>query len=166
MFSAVISVVQYTEITAENIDSFHFHGDRAAYPISAVIAVPHDEKSGVLLMGRYESEGEAARIVRPRVVIDDLLGTVFTVQGFVVAALGLVALATLATAALVFLLSLRLRRREIETIVKIGGSRLNVGALFASETVIVLIVGGAMAAALTLLTRLFGAGAIRAFLLG
>jgi putative ABC transport system permease protein len=164
--TANASVVQYTEITAENIDSFHFHGDRAIYPISAVIAVPHDEKSGVLLMGRYEGEGEAARIVRPRVVIDDLLGTVFTVQGFVVAALGLVALATLATAALVFLLSLRLRRREIETIVKIGGSRLSVGALFASETVTVLIVGGSLAATLTVLTSLFGAGAIRAFLLG
>ena len=117
-------------------------------------------------MGRYESEGEAARIVRPHVIIDDLLGTVFTVQGFVVAALGLVALATLATAALVFLLSLRLRRREIETIVKIGGSRLSVGALFASETVTVLIVGGFLAATLTLLTSLFGASAIRAFLVG
>jgi putative ABC transport system permease protein len=164
--TANASVVQYTEINTENIDSFHFHGDRADYPISAVIAVPHDQKSGVLLMGRYESEGEAARIVRPRVIIDDLLGTVFTVQGFVVAALGLVALATLATAALVFLLSLRLRRREIETIVKIGGSRLSVGALFASETVTVLIVGGFLAATLTLLTSLFGASAIRAFLVG
>jgi putative ABC transport system permease protein len=164
--TANASVVQYTEITEENIDSFHSHGDRADYPISAVLAVPHDEKSGVLLMGRYEGEGETARIVRPRIVIDELLGTVFTVRGFVVGALGLVALATLATAALVFLLSLRLRRREIETILKIGGSRVNVGVLFASETVAVLVLGSVVAGVLTLLTSAFGASAIRAFLLG
>ena len=164
--TANASLVQFTEITEQTVDSFHFHGDRADYPISAVIAVPHDQKSGVLLMGRYEGDGDPARIVRPRTVIDELLGTVFTVQGFVVAALGLVALATLATAALVFLLSLRLRRREIDTIVKIGGSRTSVGALFASETVAVLLLGGIVAVALTVLTSLFGADAIRTFLLG
>ena len=35
------SVLQYTEITAENIDSFHFHGLVGGFPISAVIANPH-----------------------------------------------------------------------------------------------------------------------------
>ena len=41
------SVVQYAEITPDNIDSFHFHGSTADYPISAVIAVPNDRKSGI-----------------------------------------------------------------------------------------------------------------------
>ena len=43
--TANASLVQYNEITPENADSFHFHGDLSGYPISAVLAVPPDEKS-------------------------------------------------------------------------------------------------------------------------
>lgn len=159
------SVVQYNEITAENVDSFHVHGDASDYPVSAVIAVPLDAKSGVILMGRYEGDQASAQIVEPKTTVAELLDTVVTVQGFVVVALGLVALATLATALLVFLLSLRLRRREIETMNKIGGSRGKVAALLLSEIVAVLLAGGALAAVLTLLTRHYGEAAVRAFLL-
>jgi putative ABC transport system permease protein len=163
--TANASVVQYNEITPENIDSFHFHGDLTRYPVTAVIAAPRDEKSRVLLMGRYESPDEVVQIVRPTGVMNDLLDTILTVESYVVAAIGIVALATLATAALVFMLSLRLRRREIETVVKIGGSRGSVGALLASEVVLVLALGVALAAGLTLVTSRFGSAAIRALLL-
>jgi putative ABC transport system permease protein len=157
--------VQYNEITAENRDSFHFHGSLDDFPITAVMAVPRDQKSGVILLGRYQGDDERTQIVRPAVVIRELLDTVFTVQSFVVAGILLVSAATLATAVLVLLLSLRLRRREIETLVKIGGSRARVAFLVLSEAVIVVAVGGALAAGLTLLTHRFGAAAIRALLL-
>lgn len=160
------SVVEYNEITPDNMDSFHFHGNLPDYPISAVIVVPHDRKSGTILMGRYEGAEETSQIVRPTAVMNELLDTILTIQGFVVAAILLVAVATLATAALVFLLSLRLRRREIETMVKIGGSRFNIGVLLASEVVAVLVLGILLAGGLTLLTSRFGAGVIRAWLLG
>jgi len=163
--TANASVVQYNEITEENIDSFHFHGDLAGSPITALIAVPHSEKSGVLLMGRYQADGEPSQIVRPIAVMDDLLDTILTIQSYVVAAILIVAVATLATAALVFLLSLRLRRREIETMVKIGGSRLCVAAVLISEVVVVLVLGAALAGGLTLLTSRFGSAAIRTFIL-
>jgi putative ABC transport system permease protein len=163
--TANASVVQYNEISAENLDSFHLHGDISDYPISAVIAVPNSEKTGVILMGRYQGENETAQIVGPAAVVEDLLGTVVTVEGFVVAALGLVALATAATAVLVFLLSLRLRRREIDTIMKIGGSRPRVAAVLFSEVVAVLMTGATLAAGLTMLTSRFGEAAVRAFLL-
>jgi putative ABC transport system permease protein len=164
--TANASVVQYNEISQENLDSFHLHGDLGDYPISAVVAVPDSEKSAVILMGRYQGESETAQIVEPTTVVEDLLGTVVTVQGFVVAALGLVALATAATAVLVFLLSLRLRRREIDTIMKIGGSRPRVAAVLFSEVVVVLLTGATLATGLTLLTSRFGEAAVRAFLLG
>jgi putative ABC transport system permease protein len=159
------SLVQYNEITPENRDSFHFHGGVDDFPITAVIAVPNDEKSGVILLGRYQGEEERSQIVRPTVVIRELLDTVFTVRSFVVAGILLVSAATLATAALVLLLSLRLRRREIETLVKIGGSRGRVAFLVLSEAVIVVLVGAALAGGLTLLTQRFGAAAIRSLLL-
>jgi putative ABC transport system permease protein len=158
------SVVQYNEITEDNIDSFHFHGDLSAFPITAVIAVPPDQRSSALLQGRYQGGDETAQVVRPVTVMDELLGTILTVQTFVTAGAVIVGLATLATAALVFMLSLRLRRREIETMFKIGGSRLNVGALMTSEIVAVLLSGVILAAGLTFLTSQFGSAAIRALI--
>jgi putative ABC transport system permease protein len=156
------SVVQYNEITAENIDSFHFHGDLSGYPLTATIAVPPDQKASALLQGRYQGADEVAQIVRPVTVMDELLDTILTVQSFVVAGAVIVGLATLASAALVFMLSLRLRRREIETLFKIGGSRLSVGSVMASEIVVVLVTGVLLAGGLTFLTSQFGSAAIRA----
>ena len=164
--TANASVVQFNEITEDNIDSFHFHGDHSDYPISAIIAVPNDQKSSTILMGRYEGEEERSQIVQPTTVMNELLDTILTIQGFVVGAILLVAIATLATAALVFMLSLRLRRREIETMTKIGGSKIHIGSLLASEVVAVLVAGVLLAGGLTLLTSQFGAGIIRALLLG
>ncbi|MEE9562090.1 MAG: ABC transporter permease [Thermoanaerobaculia bacterium] len=163
--TANASVVQFNEITEDNIDSFHFHGDLSDYPISAIIAVPNDQKSSTILMGRYEGEEERSQIVQPITVMNELLDTILTIQGFVVGAILLVAISTLATAALVFMLSLRLRRREIETMTKIGGSKIHIGTLLASEVVAVLVAGVLLAGGLTLLTSRFGAGIIRALLL-
>ena len=80
----------------------------------------------------------------------DLLETVFTVRQYVVAALALVAGATLAVAALVFLLSIRLREREVETLVKIGAARATVATVLAAEVAFVLVAGGLLAALLSL----------------
>lgn len=143
------SVVQYNEVTDENIASFHFHGNPDDFPITAVLVLPHDAKSATLLRGRYEGPDERDQIVRPRVVMDELLDTVLTVERFVVAAFVLVGVATLATAALVFLLSIRLRRREIETLVKIGGSRARVRAILLAEVVSVVLASVILAALLT-----------------
>ena len=159
------SVVQYNEITADNIDSFHFHGDLSGYPLTGVIAVPKNERSGVILPGRYEAADEAAQILRPARVMDELLDTILTVQSYVLAAVAVLATATLATAALVFWLGVRLRRREIETLWKIGGSRQAVAGMLVSEVVVVLVIAVAAAACLTALTSRFGSAAIRSFLL-
>jgi putative ABC transport system permease protein len=158
------SVDQYNEITEENLESFHFHGDLSDYPLTAVLAVPPDQKASALLQGRYQSDEDLAQIVTPVAVMEDLLGTILTVERFVVAGAVIVGLATLATAALVFLLSLRLRRRERLTLFKIGGSRLAVASVMASEVVVVLASGALLAAGLTLLTSQFGSLAIRALL--
>ena len=159
------SVVQYNEITDRNVDSFHFHGDPADFPITAVIAVPSDRKSGTILMGRYLGADQPHQIFQPVEVIDELLATVFTVQHFVVAALIIVAAATLAVAGLVFMLSIRLRRREIETMIKIGGSRIRIAAILAMEIVLVLVLGVLLSGSLTWATGRFGPRVIQAFLM-
>jgi len=162
--TANASVVQYNEITPDNMDSFHFHGDLSGFPVTAVIVVPQDAKSSALLQGRYQESDAAVQIVRPAAVMDDLLDTILTVQAFVVAGAVILGLATLATATLVFMLSLRLRRRERTTLFKIGGSRISVASVMASEIVVVLLAGAVLAGGLTALTGRFGSVAIRAVL--
>jgi putative ABC transport system permease protein len=159
------SVVQYNEITDENLDSFHFHGRDEEFPVTAIIAVPFDDKSATLLQGRYLSRDELVQIVQPVTVMGDLLSTILTVQSYVVAAVVIVGIATLATASLVFMLSLRLRRREIQTMTKIGGSSGRILGVLASEIVGVLILGVLLAGGLTALTSRFGADIIRRLIL-
>ncbi len=155
------SVVQYNEISPANIDAFHFHGDPSAFPLTAAIVVPHDEKSATLLQGHYLGEGEQVQIIEPTQVMDDLLATVLAVQNYVITAVVLVSLSTLATMALVFMLSWRSRQREIETIHKIGGAKGRVLAIVASEIVVVLAMGIGFAAVLTGLTAIYGSEIIR-----
>ena len=73
----------------------------------------------------------------------------------------IVGLATLATAALVFMLSLRLRRRERETMSKIGGSRAAVASIMFSEIGVVLATALVLSAGLTWITSQYGGLAIR-----
>ena len=159
------SVIQFNEIDATNLDSFHFHGKTGQFPVTACIVVPNDDKSSALLQGRYVSDEELVQIVEPETVMADLLATILTVQSYVVTAVLLIGLSTLATTALVFMLSLRLRRREILTMVKIGGSRRTILAILAGEIVVVLAVGIVFAAGLTALTSRFGSDIIRALIL-
>jgi putative ABC transport system permease protein len=146
------SVMQYNEITPENAASFHFHGDPETFPVTAVIAVPHDEKSGTVLQGRYLGDEELVQIVQPPVVMHDLLQTILTVRRYILLGIGVVATATLASMALVFMLSWQLRRREVETIVKIGGSRGRILSLLAAEVLSVIAAGALLATFLTLAT--------------
>jgi len=157
------SVMQYNEITPDNIDSFHFHGDLSDFPLTAVIAVPGDQRSSALLQGRYQS-AKLTQIVDPAEVMDRLLDTILTVEKFVIAGAVTVGLATLATAFLVFALSLRLRSRERETLFKIGGSRAAVLTVMTSEIAVVLAAGVLLALFLTFLTQRYGDVIIRALI--
>ncbi len=150
------TVLSYTEITQQNIDSFHFHGDPDSFPVDAVLAVPTDRKSGILLRGRYEKEGTAVQMLVPSDVVSEVLETMFSVRNYVILGSIGVGVATLITAALVFLLSIRLRRREIETIRKIGGSSRRLTGMLASEILLVVFGGVVIAGALTLGVSRFG----------
>lgn len=159
------SVLQYNEITPNNMDSFHFHGDVAEFPISSIIVVPRNAKAGVLLRGQYLGADEAVQIVDPATVMDELLATIMTVQKYVMAAVVIIGSSTLVTVALVFLLSLRLRKREIETMHRIGGAKHFVVGLLLSEAVVVLALSAVVAVLLTVLVSRLADPLMRAFLL-
>jgi putative ABC transport system permease protein len=150
------AVLSYTEITPDNIDSFHFHGDPAGFPVDAVIAVPDDRKSSIMLRGRYETRQDTVQMVVPLRVINGLLDTVFSVRNFVVLGSIGVIIATAAIAALVFGLAIRLRQREIATIQKIGGPRRRVSAMLLTEILLVVCGAVVIAASMTLAVSRFG----------
>jgi putative ABC transport system permease protein len=91
--------------------------------------------------------------------------TVFAVGRYVTAGIVMVSLATLATVTLVFVLSLQLRRREIETMRKIGGGRGRIAAVLMLEIASVLLAGALLAAVLAGLTGWASAAFTRALIL-
>jgi putative ABC transport system permease protein len=159
--AATAKLYHYTEITDKNIDSFHFHGDLARYPITAVIVLPHDEKSGTILRGRYLSRGETRQIVRPQDVIDGLLQNIFRIKNVLDAVISVVALATILAVILVFALSLRLRQREIQTIFKLGCRRATIARLLSAEIFIIVIMSGVFCGALIFLVNQFSNDLVR-----
>ena len=93
-----------------------------------------------------------------------MLGTVFTVQQFVIAAIAIVGGATAILALLVFLLSLRQRKQERETLFKIGGSRNVISGMMSAEILFVLIISLLLSLLLTSLLTAYGTDLIRSFL--
>ena len=155
------SLVQYNEITADTIDSFHFHGDTSALPLTAVLPLPRSDKGRVLIQGRYQAH-EGLQMLEPRAVIDQLLETVFSVQRYVLVAMTMVAVATAAVVVLVFLLSWRARRAEQDTLFRLGGSRPAIAVLMLAEVGMVMLAAMVLAALLLILTNWFGSALLQA----
>jgi len=167
--TATPKLVQYTEITPENIDSFHFHGDPDGYPITAVIALPNDEKAGAILRGRYVAVGsdpkrepETQQILVPGEVIDGLLANIFRIRNVLDAVILVVGIATVLALMLVFALSLRLRQREIRTIFKLGCTRSTIARLLGAEILIILTVAALLTVLLLTLVAHFDEPLVRA----
>ena len=158
------SLVQYNEITVANIDSFHFHGNDAELPLTAILPVPRSDKARVLIQGRYQQH-ESLQLLEPRAIIDQLLATVFAVQRYVLVAMGLVALATTAVVLLVFLLSWRARRPEQDTLHRLGGSQAAVLSLMLAEVIMVMVLSVLLATLLVALTHWFGGPLLKAVVL-
>lgn len=159
------AVIKYNEITPENVNSFHFHGDMAEFPVTAVIAIPKDDKSSAILQGKYLGEDELVQIVRPFDVMNDLTETVVSIRQYVLTAVIVIGISTVITTILVFMLSLRLRKREVITMHRIGGSRARVFSILSAEIVVTIFMGVCLAGILTVITAEFGTELIRSIVM-
>ena len=154
VITANASLVQYAEITADNISNFHFHGASDSFPVESIIAIAPDQKNATLLRGRYQ-DNPLLQLVVPDRVLADLLSTVFAVQNYVILGLAILSLATVAVITLVFMLSQQLRVGEFRTLLRIGATRRYVWTLVFSEICFVFVISVFFAAGLTMLTRHF-----------
>ena len=151
--SAAAAVVEYQRITPENLASFHFHGDAGAYPVSAAIVVPENQRAATLLRGRYLDAEASVQLVEPPEIVQGLVDRLFRIKKLLDAVTVVIGLAALAAVALAVFLSYRLRAGEMATAVKLGAQRLMVVRLLAAETVVILGAACALAVAATLTLR-------------
>ena len=142
--TANAKLVQYNEITDENAESFHFHGDPSNYPVSAIIVVPNDDKARVLLRGRFVNDS-ARQLLRPAQVVQGLNEQIFRFERVLQLIVWTVGLATALMFVLVMVLSWRLRSDELRTMTRLGCSRWKAVQIMGAE--VLLMVGASVALA-------------------
>ncbi len=154
--TANAKLLTYIEITPENVASFHFHGDHESFPINSAIVVPNDEKAKALLLGRYQSQSQPLQLIRPPVIMEELIDAIFRIKTVLDIVVIVVAFSTLLTILLVFILSLRLRARELATIFRLGCGRLTTAGFVAAELFLIAIASLLLAAVLLALANHWG----------
>lgn len=163
---ASAAVLPYTEVTEANIASFHFHGDQSSFPLTAILLAFPDEKSAAILQGRYPSPDGTVQMVLPRAAIDELLGMVFQTERFFHANSVLIGISTAMLMGLVGLLSVRLRRPELNTLFKIGCSRATVLMLLLGELVFVMAIAGVLLAVSVWLVQFYAGDLVQRLVVG
>lgn len=86
-----------------------------------------------------QGKPQADQITVPAEVVAGLLAEIFRIKSVLDAVILVVGLATALALVLVFALSLRLRQREIQTMYKLGCSRLTMARLLGAEITIILL---------------------------
>ena len=137
-------VKTHLEITPENMDTFHFHGDTTALPLTAILVEPMGAKETAMVMGRYQNNG-TLQALKPPVVVDEMMGMVMRVRQFLDANYALVASTMGLLLALIVALSRRLRAQEMETLFLLGCSRGTQFALQAAELLMIFTTAGILA---------------------
>jgi len=114
-----VRLPQYQEITAENRDSYHFHGATEDFPLTALILVPKGARERTLARGHFQAS-ETRVLLEPGQVIREILGLVLEVKRLFDANMLIVGLSTVMFMVLVMMLSARLRRDEMSTLARLG----------------------------------------------
>lgn len=139
----------FIEVTDENVKRFHFHGNSDRFPLTAVIAVPPDKESRLLLVGRYAGRKEGTSLAESDIVLRDLLGVAIRLRRLFDVNAAVAGVATLLLSGAVLSLTVRLRQAEMQTMSRLGLSRLRIAALFGVEFVLIALAAAAIALALT-----------------
>ncbi len=137
--TANAKLFMYNEITKQNLESFHFHGKTENYPITSIIFVPKDIKSGTILRGKFEAREMLNQIVVPSKVVETLLQSIFRIKQIFNTVFILVGFATLLILGLIVALSLRLRKDEIHTMFTIGSSKAKIFEILGLELLILVV---------------------------
>lgn len=134
-------------VTDETAASFHLHSSPADLPITAVLVYPPSDKTLTILASRHNQGSTQA--VRPVRVVDELVSFVLRLRTVFDAIAAVLALSTASLVIVVTVLNLRLRDDELRTLGEIGVSRSRVWCVALGDLVIVGVLAGAVAWALS-----------------
>lgn len=154
--TANAKLITYIEITPENVGSFHFHGANSTFPITSAIVAPKNEKAKTLLLGRYQTKDQPLQLIRPPVIMQELIDAIFRIKTVLDVVVIVVGLSTALTILLVFILSLRLRARELTTIFRLGCGRLTTVGFVTAELFLITTASLILAALLVTLASHWG----------
>lgn len=140
------ALIEERRFDAEQRERFHYHGDEARLPLSALLLFPADEEARTILKARINGR-RTEQALRPEQVVEDLLAVVFRVKALLDRIAVLLGVSTAALVALVAALSLRVRARELRTLDLLGAPRGFVARLVLLELGLVLALGAALAGA-------------------
>lgn len=138
----------YQEITPENIETFHFHEEEGALPLTAAIVFPHDERASAILRGRYDSSRNPLQMLVPSSVMDEMVGRMQERQQLVMGIMAASVVLTMLLLVAVMMLSLRLRRSEFVLLHLLGCSRGRLLAFVSLEWVAYILVAGLLSMAI------------------
>lgn len=151
--TANASLREFTEVTDDNIASFHFHGNENDYPITSVLVFPDSEKSRSMLLGRYETSRTTSQIVIPAESVSQLLDTLFSTKDLVFYGFLALGVASGIMVLVIFSLSLRLREAEFSTYRKIGVGSGRLVAVKIGDLMVIVTAGVVLAAVALLATK-------------
>ncbi len=136
-------------ITSENVLTIHGHDDPTLLPLSAILVFADEAKPLTLASARFEGD-EALQAVRPRAIVDEMMQTVVRVQAVFDAIIGLLAGGTVLLVLLTTSLAARLRAQEFAILDSVGAPRFFRPTLLALQLVVVSMLAGLLAFAITL----------------
>ncbi|MEO1279663.1 MAG: hypothetical protein AAFV77_11970, partial [Planctomycetota bacterium] len=134
----------YQQITDENVDSFHIHGSRDDFPLTAVLLYPNDERAGTILQARLNAQ-DGVQAIEPGAVVDELIAFVIRLRLVFDAISVVLAGSTGALVALIALLGYRLRAEELRTLADMGASRRIAAVLVGGELAALIGLGAGLA---------------------
>ena len=92
------------------------------------------------------------QLIQPKMVVQELILSILRIKRTLDTIIVTVSLSTMMTIVLVFLLSIRLREKEIKTIFRLGCSRMATSGFIAAEIIIIGVVSVTLAGILFMLT--------------
>jgi putative ABC transport system permease protein len=152
----------FIEVTDENFTSFHFHGRRERFPLTAVIAIPRSEKDRLLLIAHYTRKDSGPSLVESQRVLQDLLDVAVRVRTLIEAVTAVMALATCVLCVAIIALTMRLRSPELAAMYRLGIPRSRILLLYTLEFLFVGIAALAIGSGIVMAATILGPSLFRA----
>jgi putative ABC transport system permease protein len=150
------ALLNYVEITPQNMHSFHSHGNSDQFLLSAALFFPATRKDELLVRGAYQDHPGNLQLIRSTSVITDLLAVLLSARTAVLMGSLVMTAIAIVLLYLVFTLSLRLRREEFTNMRRLGAGEARICSLIAVEIGFVVAIALGIALLLVELASVWG----------